>query len=179
MEELRLEGVASEETRKYVDAGGTARGSTLIERPVHKLSTLEKTVGVLRTILPLAQKVLPLIDGQIGTVVSNLMGPQALPRQFAQTLLPLQEGLAQLERQHVELRTQLAGQSTALKRIDEQLETVRNLIEETAEEQRNLTESLEKMRRKVNLVAIAGLVFLAAVVTLNVVLLVHFRRVFP
>ncbi|MGP8253719.1 MAG: hypothetical protein ACLQHF_16945 [Terracidiphilus sp.] len=178
MEELRPVGVAIEKP-KPENAGTTPRRPVQIVRPVEQPSTLEKTVGVLRTILPLAQKFLPLIDGQIGTVVSNLIGPQTSPRQVAQTVLPLQEGLAQLEKQHVELRTQVAGQSAALKLMDEQLETVMRLAEEAAEEQRNLTASLEKMRRKVNLVAIAGLVLLAAVATLNVVLFVHIRRIIP
>jgi len=56
---------------------------------------------------------------------------------------------------------------------------VRKLAEETAEEQQNLASILSKMRRRVSLFAIAGLVLLAAVVTLNVVLFVHIRRVLP
>src|SRR5271157_1630168 len=121
MEELRPEGVATEET-KAEEATTKPRGPFEIVRPVRRPSTLDKTVGVLRTILPIAQKLLPLLDGQIGTVVSNLIGPQAAPRQFAQTMLPLQEGLAQLEKQHIELRAQVAGQGAALKQIDEQIE---------------------------------------------------------
>lgn len=178
MEELRPERVTTEGT-KCEQAGSTSRGPAEIARQVYRPSKLEKTIGVLRAMLPLAQKVLPLLDGQIGTAVSNLIGPQATPRQIAQTLLPLQEGLAHLEKQHVELRTHVAGQSAALKQIDEQLEAVRNLTEEAAEEQRNLTDGMEKIRRRVNTVAVAGLVLLAAVVVLNVVLLVHFWRVIP
>ncbi len=178
MEELKPEGGATEEP-KPAEAGATSRSPLHIVRPGQPPTKLNKTVGVLRTMLPLALKILPLLDGQIGTVVSNLIGPQATPRQAAHTLLPLQEGLAQLEKQHIELRAQVAEQSTALKQIDEQLETLRNLTEETAEVQRNLSASLKKMRRKVNMIAIAGLVLLAAVVALNVVLIVHIRRVFP
>jgi hypothetical protein len=177
MEELRPEGVAIEEPKP----GGAAtkpRSPGQIAHPAPHPSTLEKTVGVLRTMLPLAQKFLPLLDGQIGTVVSNLIGPQSSPRQVAQTLLPLQEGLAHLERQHVELRAQVAGQSAALKQMDEQIETVRKLAADTAEEQRNLMERLERMGRKVNLVAVAGLVLLAAAVALDVVLYVHILRIF-
>lgn len=176
MEELRPEGVATGEPKPN-DAGTAPRRPLEIVRPGQHPSTLEKTVGVLKTILPLAQKFLPLIDGQIGTVVSNLIGPQATPRQVAQTLLPLQQGLAQLEKRHVELRSQVAGQNAALKQIDEQLETVRELTSEAAIEQRNLADSLEKLGRRVNLILIAGLVLLAAVVTLNVVLFVHMQRV--
>jgi hypothetical protein len=140
---------------------------------------MDKTVGMLRTMLPLALKFLPLLDGQIGMVVSNLVGPQATPRQVAQTLLPVHEGLAQLEKQQVELRAQMAGQSAALKQIDDQLQTLRSLTEETAEVQRKLTASLQRVQRKVNVVAIAAFVLLAVVVGLNVVLLVHIRRVLP
>jgi hypothetical protein len=178
MEELKPDSGATE-TAKPAEAGATPRGPLQMVRPVQRPSRMDKTVGVLRTMLPLALKFLPLLDGQIGTVVSNFVGPQTTPRQVAQTLLPLQEGLAQLERQQVELRAQLGEQSGTLQQIDGQLQAVRNLTEETAEVQRNLTASLEKVRRKVNLVAIAGLVLLVAVVALNVVLLVHMRRVLP
>lgn len=178
MEELSSETAVSEEP-KVEDAGATSHGPVEIGRPVHRLTKLEKAVGVLRAILPIAHKCLPLLDGQIGTVVSNLIGPQTSPRQIVNALLPLQEGLAQLERRHMELRAQVSGQSAALSQIDEQLEEVKKLAGETAENQRNLTESLEKMGRKLNWVAIAGLVLLATVVTLNVVLLVHIRRILP
>jgi hypothetical protein len=178
MEELKAEGVATEEPRAD-HPGIKSLGPVEILRPVHRPSRLEKTVGVLRAMLPLAQKFLPLLDGQYGTVVSNLISPQSTPRQVAQTLLPLQEGLAQLEKQHVELRTQVAGQSAALKQINEQVEAAKNLIEETVEGQRNLTDRLERIRRKVSIVAIAGLVVLAGLVTLNVVLFMHLRRIFP
>jgi hypothetical protein len=178
MEELKLEGGAIEEP-KPAEAGATSHSPLYIVRPDQPPTKLNKTVGVLRTMLPLALKILPLLDGQIGTVVSNLIGPQTAARQDAHTLLPLREGLAQLEKQHIELRTQVAGQSTAVKQIDEQLATVRNLAVETAEVQQNLMVSLRKMRRNMNIVAIVGLVLLAAVVALNVVLIVHIRRVSP
>ncbi len=178
MEELKPEGEATGEP-KAVDARTTPRRPIEIARPVLHPSKMEKTVGALRTIVPLALKFLPLLDGQIGTVVSNLIGPQATPRQVAHTLLPLQEGLAQLEKQQVDLRAQVAEQSTTLKQIDDQLETVRDLTLKTAEVQQNLTASMEKMGRKLNLAVIAGLVLLAAAIALNVLLFVHIRRVTP
>jgi len=178
MEELKPEEVATQEPK--IEEAATAPPRPVgIARPVHHLTAMEKTVGVLRAILPIAQKFLPLLDGQVGTVVSNLIGPQNSPRQVANALLPLHEGLAQLEKQHIELRAQVAGQNAALRQIEEQIETVRNLAEETAAEQEELAGILSKMRRRVNLFAVAGLVLLAAVVTLNVLLLVHIRRVLP
>lgn len=56
---------------------------------------------------------------------------------------------------------------------------MRNQVEETAAKQQELAGILSKMRRRVNLFAVTGLVLLAALVTLNVVLLVHVRRVLP
>jgi hypothetical protein len=178
MEELKPERVATKEPVVEI-TGSKPGGPVAVLRPVQKHSKLEKTVGVLKAMLPIAQKILPLLDGQIGTAVSNLIGPQALPRQFAQTLLPLHEGLAQLEKQHIELRAQLAGQSAALKQVDEQIEAIRKLTEETADEQQNLKAELAKMRRKINIIALAGLLLLTAAVTLNVVLWVHIRRMLP
>jgi len=176
MDEPRPEAVATGEPKP--EAAGTApRSPGQILRPAQHQSRMEKTVGVLRTILPHALKLLPLLDGQVGTAVSNLIGPQSSPRQVAQTLLPLQEGLAQLEKQHAELRIQVAGQSAALKQIDEQIEAVRSLAAKTAEEQRNLAASLDKVRRRVNGVVIVAVLLLAVLVTVNVVVFVHVRRI--
>lgn len=108
MEDLRPEEFATE-APKIGEAGAPQPRPVGIARPAPHLSAMEKTVGVLRAILPIAQKFLPLLDGQVGTVVSNLIGPQNSPRQVANALLPLHEGLAQLEKQHVELRAQVAG----------------------------------------------------------------------
>jgi len=178
MEDLRPEEFATE-APKVGEAAPAPPKPVAIARPVHHLSAMEKAVGVLRAILPIAQKFLPLLDGQVGTVVSNLIGPQNSPRQVANALLPLHDGLAQLEKQQIELRSQLAGQNAALRQIEEQIEAVRKQVEETAVEQQELARILSKMRRRVNLFAIAGLVLLTAVVTLNIVLLVHIRRVLP
>ena len=176
MEEPRPEGAATKEP-KPENAGRTPRSPGQVLRPAQQTSRMEKTVSVLRTILPHALKFLPLLDGQVGTVVSNLIGPQSSPRQVAQTLSPLQEGLAQLEEQHMQLRTQIAGQGAALKQIDEQLDTVRKLAEKTAEEQRNLTASLDKVRRRVNGVAIAAVLLLAVLVAVGVVVFVRIQRI--
>jgi hypothetical protein len=178
MEELKPEGGATE-APKPAEAGATSRSPLHIVRPVQPATKLDKTVGVLRTMLPLALKILPLLDGQIGTVVSNLIGPQTAPRQDARTLLPLQDGLVQLEKQHNELRTQVAEQGAVLKHIDEQLEAVRNLTAEAAEAHQNLTAGLKKMRRNMFIVAIGGFVLLTAVITLNVVFWIHLRRSIP
>ena len=184
MEELKPEAAAPEakvpnEAIKDEPKPGTGQPrpprQPEVLRPVQQHSRFEKTIGVLKTILPLAQKVLPLIDGQIGTVVSNLIAPPASPRLVAQSMQPLEDGLAQLERQQVELRTQFAGQGARLEQIDKQISTVRELAEATAAEQQNLARDLKKLGRKVNIVAIAGLILLAAIVALNVALLVQKR----
>jgi hypothetical protein len=178
VQELKQGEVVSEGV-KQEDAGKRPRGQEEMVHAPHQPTRLEKILGVVRAALPIAQRVLPLIDGQIGTVVSSLIGPQVSPRQVAQTLLPLQAGLAELEKQQLGLRTQVAGQNVALKQIDEQLEAVKKLAVEAAEEQQRQAESLKKMARKVNGIAIAGLILLGAMVALNVVLFVQIRRVFP
>jgi hypothetical protein len=178
MEERISDATAKEDPKTAEGKSGLGERAQ-IARPAPHGSALGKTMGILRTILPIAQKVLPLIDGQIGTVVSNLIASQASPREVAKTLLPLEDGLAQLKKQHIELRTHVAGQSAALKQIGEQIEVVRKLTEEATEKQRNLAKGLEKIRRRVNAVALAGLVSLVVLVTLNVVVLVHLRRVLP
>jgi hypothetical protein len=174
MEEANPEQAMTELQKSEAAPSKPAMPSGIVHPP-QRSSALDKTVSVLRTVLPIAQKVLPLIDGQIGTVVSNLIAPQASPRQVAQSLLPLQEGLAQLEKQQVELRAQATGQNAALKHIDEQIAVLGKLAGDTAEKQRNLADSLEKTRRKITVFAIAGLLLLAGLLALNVILLLRAR----
>jgi len=175
MDELKPEVVASEKTGPNT-AGTAPRRPLEMVRPVHKLTKLEKTVNALRAMLPIAQKVLPLLDGQIGTVVSNFIGPQATPRQVTQSLLPLQQELAQFEKQYVELSAQVTDQTEALGRLYEQLESLRKLVEETVESQQVLRAETERLRRNIKLVAIVGLFLLVVVSATGAALFVHISR---
>ena len=149
----------------------------------NQLSTLQRTLNMIRTALPIVQKILPMIDGNIASTVSHFLNPQppappARP-QPSINLVPLQEGLAALQTQHKELRDQFVEQNSSLKRVEDQLEMVREATDRNTLEQQELLEDLKAVGSKVNLVALVAIGLLAFSVLVNLLLYMHIQRVLP
>jgi hypothetical protein len=131
--------------------------------------------------VPFVQRILPLLDGNIATVVSNILTPHPLPPPPAPPvdLTPIQDGLNQLQTRHCELREQVLEQNSSLKRVEDQLEMVREATDRNTLEQQELLEDLKSVGNKVNLVAVIAIGLLAISVLLNVLLYMHIQRVLP
>ncbi len=145
-------------------------------------SPLQRAVNVLRVALPLVQRILPLLDGNIGTAVSNILTPHPPPPPPPPpplNLAPIEESLAELHTQHRDLRDQFAEQNSSLKRVEDQLEMVREATDRNTLEQQELIEDLKSVGGKVNLVSIIALGLLTISILLNVVLYLHIMRVLP
>ena len=89
-------------------------------------STLQRAVNLIRTALPFVQRVLPMLDGNLATTVSNILSPPPPPTPPpapAPTvdLAPIKQGLIELQTQHRELRDQFVEQNSSLKRVEDQL----------------------------------------------------------
>jgi len=149
--------------------------------PIEVPSGIQRAVAALRAALPFVQKILPLLDGNIGTAVSNIFTPHhhAPPPPPPVNLAPIQEGLADLQNQHRELRDQVVEQNSSLKRVEDQLEMVREATDRNTLEQQELMEDLKVVGNKVNVFALIALALLAISVILNVVLYLHILRVLP
>lgn len=153
-------------------------------RPAAAPSTLQRALSMVRTALPLIQKILPMIDGNLASTVSNILAPRPqaappAPPQPSVNLVPLQEGLAQLQTQHRELRDQFVEQNSSLKRVEDQLEMVREATDRNTLEQQELLEDLKAVGSKVNLVALIAIGLLAFSVLVNLLLYMHIQRVLP
>jgi hypothetical protein len=142
-------------------------------------SSLQRAIGGLRSAWPFVQKILPLLDGQVITAISNLLSPAIHAPAQQVNLAPMERGLTELQTRHGELRDQVAGQNTSLKRVEDRLEMVREATDRNTLEQQELMEDLKKVGRKVNLVAGLALVLLAVSIAVNVVLYLHIQRVLP
>jgi hypothetical protein len=142
---------------------------------------MQRAVGALRAALPFVQRILPLLDGNIGTAVSNILTPHhhAPPPPPPVNLPPIENGLAELQTQHVELRNQMTEQNSSLKRVEDQLEMVREATDRNTLEQQELVEDLKGVGNKVNLFAFIALGLLAVSVAINVILYLHIVRVLP
>lgn len=127
-----------------------------------------RTLGALKTVLPLVQKALPLLEGNVAAAVANLLVPG--PVQQRVDLEPMQHALTVVHTEHEELRGKLSEQGVALKRIGDQLEDVKEATERHASIQREVTDDLDSLRRRVGRIAWIGFALLAISIGLNVVL---------
>jgi hypothetical protein len=144
-------------------------------------SAMQWAAGAIKQAMPFVQRLLPLIDGNIAAAVANLLtphphNPPAAPKV---DLAPLENGLAEIHLQQTDLRGQLMEQNTSLKRVEDQLESVREATDRNTLEQQELIEDLKAVGNKVNIFALLLMGILVISVLLNLVLFLHIQRVLP
>ena len=160
--------------------GRALPGSPAAERP----TGFQRAVGALRVALPFMQRLLPLLDGNVGTTVSNMLAPHpqnsaASAAAAAANLAPIEDSLAELHTQQSALRDQLAEQNTSLKRVEDQLEMVREATDRNTLEQQELLEDLKTFSNKAVVFAVIASVLLGVSIVFNVILFLHLQRVLP
>jgi hypothetical protein len=142
-------------------------------------SGLQRAVGAVRMVLPLVQKVLPLLDGNIASAVSNILTlrPQAPPRSV--DLAPVDKALAKLHFEQHELRSQVAEQSASLSRVADQVKLVRDATNRNTLKQQELTKTLESIQKKAKVFAWVVLGLLAISILVNAILFLRIQRLLP
>jgi hypothetical protein len=148
------------------------------DEPAEQPTSLQRAMSGVRMAWPFVQKILPLLDGQVITAVSNLLTPRTPPPTQV-NLAPIENSLNDLQTRHGELRGQVAEQNASLKRVEDRLEMVREATDRNTLEQQELMADLKSVGRKVNVIAAFALILLAASIAVNVVLYLHIRRVLP
>ncbi len=146
-------------------------------------SSMQRIISSLRSALPLVQRFLPLLDGSIAATVSNLLAPHPHSQASAPApkvdLAPIEEGLAALQTRQSDLRDQVMEQNTSLKRVEDQLEMVREATDRNTLEQQELLEDLKTFGSTVKMVVIIALGLVAIGFILNLILFLHVQRVLP
>lgn len=151
-------------------------------------SSLQKAVNAIRMALPFVQRMLPLLDGNIATTVSNLLTPhphgQARPQVAAPppepaSLVHVEDSLAQLQTQQEQLRDQVSEQNTSLRRVEDQLEMVREATDRNTLEQQELMEDLKTFGNRATTFAVIASLLLVVSIFFNLVLFLHLQRVLP
>jgi len=155
-------------------------------------SGLHRALDAIRSTLPLVQKLLPMIDGNFATAVGALMAsrphptpaplqaplPAPQPPQIVQVdLEPIERGLAEVRNSHRELRGQVQEQVTTLKRVEDQLDRVREATDRNTLEQQELVEDLRSVGNRLGRFAIVGLVFLLVSLGLNIYLIFQLQHI--
>ena len=171
---------AAPTARALLNSGSPAEGPSGSHGP----SGMQRAVSAFRAALPFVQRILPLLDGNIGAAVSNMLtphhhAPPAPPPPPPVDLTPLQDGLTALKVQQIELRDQLTEQNSSLKRVEDRLEMVREATDRNTLEQQELMEDLKGVGQKVNRFAFIVLGLLAVSVIVNVLLYLHIVKVLP
>jgi hypothetical protein len=160
-----------------VPPGRTLPGSTNEDEP----SGAQRAINAFRTVMPFVQRLLPLLEGNVLTAISNVLTPrpQAPPPAPQVDLAPLESSLAELQTEHRGLREQVTEQNASLKRVEDQLEMVREATDRNTLEQQELLEDLKAFSGKLKVVAVIGIGVLVIGVVLNLILFLHIRRVLP
>lgn len=138
-------------------------------------------MSALMQAMPFMQRLLPLIDGNLASALSNLGSARPLAAQPAPRvdLQPIETGMADLKGQQLELHTQILEHNGALKRVEDQLEMVREATDRNTLEQQELIEDLKTMGSRVNTFALTLLALLVLSILLNLLLFLHIQRVLP
>jgi hypothetical protein len=147
-----------------------ARPQQPIPRPEQR-PRFGRTMNVIKTVLPLVQRALPLLEGNVALAVANLLAP--MPQGTRVDLGPMERALKVLDIELDELRGKSGEQSAELKRIGEQLEEVRDATDRQAARQQELADDLDRLRRRVTVVAVLGLILLAASLGVGVAVLLR------
>jgi hypothetical protein len=146
-------------------------------------SGVQRTVKILRTALPFVQRLLPLLDGNIGSALSNVLAPrpqpQTVPPPETLDLTPIEDGLAELRAQQHSLRLDVAEQNTALRRVEDQLDLVREAADRNTLEQQELIEDMRAFGKKVMIVAVVALVLAVAGFAMTLVLFLRMKKMLP
>jgi hypothetical protein len=151
--------------------------STSAEEP----SGMQRAMNAFRAVMPVVQRLLPLLEGNVLTAISNVLTPrpQAPPPAPKVDLAPLESSLTELQTQHRGLRDQVVEQNATLKRVEDQLEFVREATDRNTLEQQELLEDLKLFSRKVKIFAAIGIGMLVIGIVLNLLLFLHIQRVLP
>jgi hypothetical protein len=162
------------------------------EDPNAPKSGLQRAVDAVRSALPLVQRLLPLLEGSFANTVTALVTPHAAPHPVAPhppappppppaqvhvDLEPVERGLAEVRSSHRELRSQVAEQNTSLKRVEDQLDHVREATDRNTLEQQELVEDLRAVGNRISAFAIVGVVLLLISLGLNIYFLVQLQHI--
>lgn len=165
------------------------------------VNNLQRALQGFKLALPFVQKILPMLDGPVAGMVSNLLNPQPAaappqsaahapaqprplttapaPQHLTVDLTPVEEGLKRLQNGHRELHVQIAEHNNTIQRVADQLEMVREATDRNTLEQQELMEDLKGIGKRVNVATLIILAMLLGSVLLNLVLYLHMQRVLP
>lgn len=128
-----------------------------------------RTMTAIRTVLPILQRALPLLEGNVASAVANLLAP--MPQNVRVDMEPVERALRGVRTEMEQLRGTHGEQAAALKRLDEQLADLRDAADRQSARQIELADAVESLRRRLTALAVLGLLLLAASLGASIFLL--------
>jgi hypothetical protein len=151
-----------------------AKSGVVLPAVAEKKSGLQRAIGFVRTIAPFVQRALPLLDGNVASAVSNILAPRVETHQV--NLEPIENAMTKMRKDHLELRLNLADQTTALKRVADQVGTLKDATERNALEQKGLAQDLQNLRSKVGIATWVGIGLLVISIVINILLFLRIQQ---
>jgi hypothetical protein len=148
-------------------------------RPAPKAFPLASATGtgrkleMVRSVLGVAQKLLPLLEGNVMGTVSNLLTPSASGSISHKELAAIQETLKDLEGSNLALDGKLGEQGRMVQRLVDRLDLLKEAVDRNTLEQQELSSDARTLRKRVALMAWIGMSLLVAAVVLDVVVLLR------
>jgi hypothetical protein len=136
-------------------------------------------MGLLKHAAPFVARLLPLLEGNVTTAVSNLLATRPNVSSPPVDLTPVHNQLSELQLQHNDLRTTVQEQTTGLKRVEDQLEMVREATDRNTLEQQELIEDLKTMGHKVSMIAVGLSLLLVISLGINLLLYLYIKKLLP
>jgi hypothetical protein len=161
-----------------VPAAARALAAQPADENAEELSGLLRAIRAVRSALPLVQRLLPLLDGNVIAAITNVLAPRPQAQKAVDTA-PLETGLAELKTQQNELHSKVQEQNASLQRLAEQLDKVRDATDRNTDEQTELINELKAAGQKMNIIAFLGFALLAASIALNVILYLQIHHQLP
>lgn len=139
----------------------------------------QRAMSILKQAIPFVQKLLPLLDGNFGAAIANVFGARPHSAPPPVDLTPIHNRVSDMQVQQADLRNHVLEQNTAIKRMEDQLEMVREATDRNTLEQQELIEDLKAVGNKVNLFALLLFMMLIVSMLLNLALFLHVKQVLP
>jgi hypothetical protein len=168
-----------QDLHKTATPPGRALSTAPVPPPAEDNTAMQRAMSILKQAAPFVARLLPLIDGNVTAAVSNLLSPRPHAPSAPVDLTPVHNQLSEMQMQQNDLRTSVQEQTTSIKRVEDQLELVREATDRNTLEQQEFMEDLKAVSHKVSLIAVGLSILLVLSVVVNLVLYMYVRRVLP
>lgn len=141
---IPLEGTPEPPPVRAPKTGSNETALTKPVPPVPKRNTLERAIGVAKTVLPLVGKMLPLLEGNVVSAAANLLAGHTVEID----LKPLEEAISRLQADQRALTFHTTEQKRALRRLEDEFGALEQAVQKHAEQQAELAEQVAKLAQR-------------------------------